>query len=691
MQERASHGPSRRRVLRRIGAGTAIGAGALAGCLGDLEDYEEGDIETIGSVEQVAVLEREPEVEVTLVENGDEVAVGETDGEGTYLFTEVPPGEYRIRDEDEREESAVVTVMAPGDHPEQDHYDDQTLEEGYGYIETRDGTTLGCQVVLPEGESEPYPTVIDYSGYQPSKQFYDSLDDRFTDLGYAVVGVNMRGTGCSGGAFDYFERLQALDGYDIVETVAAQGWADGVGLVGKSYPGISQLFVAAEQPPSLDAIVPGHVVGDFYRGVVYPGGIRNDGFAVDWAILQERRIDNTAHLWVSERAEDDEECADNQRIRGQSPDLRGRIEDHETDDELWNERRPWDLVGDIEAPTLLVNSWQDEQTAGRPANLLEQFDDDTVVRFLGCNGDHGEYFGPTVFADIQRFLAYYLEGTIPEEDADEYEDFEAALAAYEDEDPFRVYWELGAGGDGDRDPTGHVDFAEWPPEMADIEEFYLHPEGRLGSTEPPDDGGATAFDFEPGDRLGEGNIDDWAPPPAGTAAAFVSDPLEEDTPVLGPISVTLWLEADADDVDVCVMLTEVREDGQEVYVQPAWQRASHRAEDEERSTALRPWHEHTESAIESMDGRERVRVEVFPAGHVFRSGSRIGLWVEAPGGNRERWAFDVIEDVTEVTVAHDAEHPSVCSLPVLSNVDVPAEQPPCDSLHHQPCREYRGP
>ena len=37
-------------------------------------------------------------------------------------------------------------------------------------------------------------------------------------MGFAVVDVNMRGTGCSGGAFDFFEPLQSLDGYDIVET-----------------------------------------------------------------------------------------------------------------------------------------------------------------------------------------------------------------------------------------------------------------------------------------------------------------------------------------------------------------------------------------------------------------------------------------------------------------------------------------
>ena len=61
----------------------------------------------------------------------------------------------------------------------------------------------------------------------------------------------MRGTGCSGGAFDYFETLQSLDGYDAIETVARQPWVlhNKVGMLGISYGGISQLFVAATRPP----------------------------------------------------------------------------------------------------------------------------------------------------------------------------------------------------------------------------------------------------------------------------------------------------------------------------------------------------------------------------------------------------------------------------------------------------------
>ncbi len=75
-------------------------------------------------------------------------------------------------------------------------------------------------------------------------------------LGFAVVDVNMRGTGCSGGAYDYFEPLQSLDGYDIVETVARQPWVlhHRPGMMGISFGGISQMFVGATDPPHLAAI-----------------------------------------------------------------------------------------------------------------------------------------------------------------------------------------------------------------------------------------------------------------------------------------------------------------------------------------------------------------------------------------------------------------------------------------------------
>jgi putative CocE/NonD family hydrolase len=171
------------------------------------------------------------------------------------------------------------------------------LGAGVNYLRMRDGTTLSAYVTLPRGPG-PFPTVVNYSGYAASRPGEPLKDFEFLCadfpvvcgppedgaalfagmMGYATVSVNMRGTGCSGGAYDYFETLQLLDGYDVIEIVGAQPWVQHhkVGMVGLSYPGISQLFVGAQKPPSLAAITPMSVIGSTTT-TLRPGGMLNDG------------------------------------------------------------------------------------------------------------------------------------------------------------------------------------------------------------------------------------------------------------------------------------------------------------------------------------------------------------------------------------------------------------------------------
>src|SRR5204862_6923765 len=140
----------------------------------------------------------------------------------------------------------------------------------------------------------PYPTLIEYSGYgyaDPAGPV-NGIAALANLMGFAVVDVNMRGTGCSGGAYDFFEPLQNLDGYDVIETIAHQPWVLGnkVGMMGISYGGISQLFTAQLRPPDLAAIAPLSVI-DATATTLYPGGIRNDGFAVAWAEQRQQNAE----------------------------------------------------------------------------------------------------------------------------------------------------------------------------------------------------------------------------------------------------------------------------------------------------------------------------------------------------------------------------------------------------------------
>lgn len=638
-----------------------------------------GELAVRGSVEQIHVVHAEPDAGVDVRGPRGFRASGVTDDTGGLVLREVPPGGgYTVIVEGSERSRHPVTVLSPEDHPHRRFYAQQELDPSFGYIQARDGTLLSYQVELPDPDVHgpgPYPVVVDYSGYIPSLELWDGVGRDFPALGYAAVGVNMRGSGCSGGAFDYFERLQWLDGYDMVEALAAQDWSDGVALVGKSYPGISQLFVASTQPPSLDAIVPGHAIGEFYRDVAYPGGVLNAAFAVAFSEQQDARSAFPSLFdEVNERAAEDPVCAANQGLRGQNASMVDGVLGHPFDGDYWRERAPERLVGDITVPTLLVNAWQDEQTGSGPVKLLERFPDSTAARVVGTNGDHGEYYRGDVWAEVVRFLDVYLDEPDP-----------AEIAAYESEDPVTVLLEL------DRDGNAGARFTLPSMEAAgDGERFHLGEDLLADDADPA--GTASSFAYDPPQPGDDGWLmpghNEWLPP-LQDRVTFTSDVLDDEVVMAGSGSADLWVAADAEDVDLEVTLTEIRPDGEEQLIQSGWLRVSHRALDTDLATPLRPRHPHTPEAQQPVAPGEvvPVRVELFPFAHAFREGSRIRLIVDGPGGNRWRWGFAPLPGVFDVTVAHDAAHPSSLVLPV---VDPPGlELPPlpdCGQVSGQPCR-----
>ena len=104
---------------------------------------------------------------------------------------------------------------------------------------------------------------------------------------YVMIHASLRGTGCSGGRFDLFDRRSAYDGYDIIENwIVKQPWSDGkVGIIGHSYPGLTGFLVATTDPPHLTAIAVSGLIDDTYRGISYPGGVPNPGFPLVWTAL----------------------------------------------------------------------------------------------------------------------------------------------------------------------------------------------------------------------------------------------------------------------------------------------------------------------------------------------------------------------------------------------------------------------
>ncbi|MEO6629210.1 MAG: CocE/NonD family hydrolase, partial [Aquihabitans sp.] len=344
-------------------------------------------ISASGSVNQVYVTDLTPGSSVELLNGSSGVAAtGTADTAGAYLFRSVAaaPG-YQVRSGGTT--VGPLTVTSPADHPTDSWYAVKAASEpiaaGFGYLTTRDGTKLSVNVTLPfEGGAGPWPVVINYSGYDPSQPGLPPRESLlYAAQGYVVVGVNMRGTGCSGGAFEFMETLQGLDGYDMVETIAHQSWSNGnVGLVGISYSGYSQLYVAATRPPHLRAITPLSPYSDTYSAILYPGGILNNGFAVDWATDRQAGAKPRARGWVKKRInEGDTVCDRNQTLRLQSKPLLERIQETPFADHEFDYLNTETFVDQIQVPTYLASQWQDEQTGGSAANLVPLFNPATKV------------------------------------------------------------------------------------------------------------------------------------------------------------------------------------------------------------------------------------------------------------------------------------------------------------------------
>jgi predicted acyl esterase len=132
-------------------------------------------------------------------------------------------------------------------------------------------------------QSEPFSVSALASWEAPDPGFW-------VPRGYAVVNLDLRGWGASGGTGELFSEQEGRDIHDVIEWLAAQPWCDGqVAMTGVSYLAISQWAAAAERPPHLVAINPWEGLTDLYRDLARPGGIREDGFVLLWSTLLKRQ------------------------------------------------------------------------------------------------------------------------------------------------------------------------------------------------------------------------------------------------------------------------------------------------------------------------------------------------------------------------------------------------------------------
>jgi predicted acyl esterase len=590
--------------------------------------------------------------------NGESVSTQTADSLGGLLFRNVAPGKgYRVRLSATNEEGGPITVHTQAARPwDRPIYRQKIPNNGYTYLTTRDGTQLAIDVhppgipasvagshsalqfpALGPARKKVYPTLIEYSGYGYANPAgpENGIATLANLMGFAVVDVNMRGTGCSGGAFNYFEPLQNLDAYDVIQTIARQPWVlhHKVGMLGVSYGGISQLFAAQLRPPALEAIAPLSVV-DATATTLYPGGVLNTGFAVRWA--EERQVDaepagpsNGEHWAYEQIQKGDQTCAANQDMHGEATHLLTEIKENATyNPSVADPLDPVTFVHNIDVPTFMACQWEDEQTGGHCADLAEHFTGTTRAWFTFTNGVHGDSLDPSTFDRLNDFLELYVahtapihnrallaiaaptiyrsalglptgdEVTLPPDPIQEQPTYETALSAFNALPPVRVLFDNGAGATpgagttpGNPYPAFEQSFSAFPIPGTTAGTWYLGPAGTLneqpaaaeGVDSYTSDAGATPLtDYStkagPGGLWGDASQWEWnwAQPTALNDVSYVSAPLSADTTAIGAGAVNLWVKSSTPDVDLQATVSEVRPDNNETFVQNGWIRASER-------------------------------------------------------------------------------------------------------------------
>jgi predicted acyl esterase len=744
-------------MIRSIGAAAVLALVLVTGA-----GAAEASVTTRGSVEQVYVTGLGPGARMALLDaGGHKVATKRADALGGLLFRNVKPGAgYRVRPVGGGAKSEPVTVLSKRPAPPSTDVYDQTIPaDGYGYLTTRDGTKLAISVHPPQDVSnaegidlphlpvgEPYPTLIEYSGYgyaDPAGP-QNGIATVANLMGFAVVDVNMRGTGCSGGAFDFFEPLQSLDSYDVIETIARQPWVlhHKVGMMGISYGGISQLFTAQMQPPSLAAISPLSVI-DATQTTLYPGGILNTGFAVDWA--KERVHDalpagpDAGQAWAYKQIQNgDQTCKDNQVIHGEAANLLAKIRaNSHYKPSVADPLAPITFVDKINVPVFMACQFTDEQTGGHCPTLAEHFTGTQKKWFTFTNGTHVDSLDPETYNRLYDFLQLYVAQqapitnsalvqasapavfqaamgiggvTLPPDPIQQQPTYEGALAAFEKLAPIRILFDNGAGGSnpGEPYPGFEQSFPSSPIPGTTARSWFLAAHGALADQRPAK-AGANAFtwdaharpltDFTGDTAGGAGGLWTATPPykwvqdPAGTAASFVTSPLSEATTVIGAGALQAWVRSSTRNVDLQVTISEVRPDGKETFVQGGWLRANERKLDARKSTLLEPVPSGRLSDVRPMPRHRfaKLTIPLYYEAHAYRAGSRIRVRISAPNGDQPIWSFGETQPAgqAKVAIGYGKRRPSRLVVPVVPGVSVPTGLPPCPGLRGEPCRDYQ--
>jgi uncharacterized protein len=560
-------------------------------------------------------------------------------------------------------------------------------------IPMRDNVELNATLYLPktaDGSPPKTPVIFTLTPY-----ISDTYHDRaayFASHGYAFALVDVRGRGNSAGEFEPFAN-EPRDGHDVVEWLAKQPFCDGKGAMwGGSYAGFDQWATAKEFPPHLVTIVPAAAA---HPGLDYPS-YNNIGMTYDvqWFTLTNGRAAQgnlfaDSKFWRTKFLDAYKKHVvfkDLDSFIGNPSKNFQRILQHPMVDAYYDAMLPTrDQFQKLGLPILTITGQYDGDELGALTfyrdHMANASTEARAKHFLVIGPwDHagtraptdevaGVKFGRAAIVDLNDLHRQWYDWTMK---AGPKPPFLRSQVAY---------YLLAPGNSGASGEWKYAD--DFAALIANPKTFYLASKnsdangvfrsGALTEMRPTD--GTDKFTYNPLDTH-RGEFVEGVNPREKTAAidqtfalsiggdglVYHTEPLANETPLIGCPEVTLWLSIDTPDVDLECDLYEVQPDGTTIAL---W------------STPRRLRYRESLREAKLVKPGEILKCNFNPGLFVARrlmKGSRLRLIVTAVNSiswQKNYCSGGVVADETakdartcHVQVYHDAEHASTIQLPL---------------------------
>ena len=542
-------------------------------------------------------------------------------------------------------------------------------------VPMRDGVELSADLYLPR-VSGTFPTVLMRTPYSNNMDVTIERARVLANDGYACVIQDIRGRWDSDG--DYYPfHPDVDDGFDTQEWVGQQEWSNGkIGMAGSSYLGLVQWLSAPLRSQNLTCLAPRVICGDFYNGLVYPGGALQLNVVMTWGMRTNGRTGQSIdyHDWTNAfRALP---VGDADLSAGRALGFFKDWIEHPAYDDYWNAIDVEDKWNEIDVPAFSMGGWFDLYSA------------DAFTNFNGIRKN-----GRTPEARQSRLIVGPWPHALRTSSKTGDGDFGAGALADRDGEETRWfdYWLKGIdNGIVDEPPLRLFimginewrDEHEWPLARTDWQRWHLHSDGDANSVrgggrlsiDTPTDEPEDRFVYDPefpvqtvgGNNCCSPDIVPWGPydqravEMRSDVLVYTSDPFEEDMEVTGPIKVVLYAATDGPDTDWTAKLVDVSPTGYAMNLCDGIFRARYR-ESKSESRLLEP------------NRVYEYEIDVAVTGNVFQKGHSVRIEISSSNFPRFDRNLNTGKDygkdgemrVANQAVYHSREYPSHVLLPVI--------------------------